>query len=125
MYRAASVAFAIRGSSEFVYVLFELHFKGDRRHRFYKMAIASFQQCFDDYMDHQGSVTAFSCVLSKNEAAVNMRAQRLVECMANNDEKSAMEDIDVLALELYRIVVDPELNQMCQRRVWRNNRARL
>lgn len=123
VYRPASIAFAIRGSSEFVYVLFELHFKGERKHRFYKMAIASFQQCFDDYMDHQGSISAFSCVLSKNEGAANMRAQRLVEFMGNNSEQSAIEDIDTLALELYHIVVEPELNQVCRRKAWRNRKA--
>ena len=74
-------------------------------------------------MDHQGSVTAFSCVLSKNERAANMRARRLVEFMANNNEQSVIEDIDTLALELYHIVVEPELNQACKRKAWRNRRA--
>jgi hypothetical protein len=69
------------------------------------MAIASFQQCFDDYMDHQGSLTAFSCVLSKNEKMANMRAQRLVEYIANSDMHSAIDDVDSLALESFYIIV--------------------
>lgn len=85
------------------------------------MAIGSFQQCFDDYMNHQGSLTAFSCVVCKDEHAVNLRAQRIVEFVVENDQNSVeyADDTDGFALQSYHMLVEPEFREACRRRAWR------
>lgn len=95
-YRAATVGFSIRGTREFVYVLFELQFKGDNKRRFYRLTIGAFQQCFDEFMAPQTGLTAFSCVVSKDEYCANLRAQRIADYLINNDQYSV--DLNNLAL---------------------------
>lgn len=116
-YKTAPICFSIRGTREFVYVLFELQFKGDNKRRFYRLTIGAFQQCFDEFMTPQTGMTAFSCVVSKDENSANHRAQRITEYLIQNGKERALE---VMVKEAYGLLVELETEEeVAKRRFWR------